>query len=73
MIRSLKNKGSVFSASNPNKEEQRHAEKIKNIERMIIADFKIFIKGVFYGFSKRKSVKSRRVSQSHDQRQSGGG
>ncbi len=27
------------------------------------ADFKNFIKGVFYGFSKRKSVKSRRFSQ----------
>ncbi len=41
MRRSLKNKGSISSASNPNKEEQRHAEKIKNIERVIIADFKI--------------------------------
>ncbi len=39
MMRSLKNKGSVFSASNPNKEEQRHAEKIKNTEWVIIADF----------------------------------
>ncbi len=39
MRRSLKNKGSIFSASNPNKEEQRHAEKIKSIERVIIADF----------------------------------
>ncbi len=39
MMRSLKNKGSIFSASNPNKEKQRHAEKIKNIERVIIADF----------------------------------
>ncbi|GAA7735488.1 hypothetical protein KVL68_06635 [Helicobacter pylori] len=54
MMRSLKNKGSVFSASHHHKEEQRHAEKIKNIERMIIADFKIFYQGVFYGFSKRK-------------------
>ncbi len=32
MMRSLKNKGSIFSTSNPNKEEQRHAEKIKDIE-----------------------------------------
>lgn len=39
MMRSLKNKGSIFSASNHNKEEQRHAEKIKSIERVIIADF----------------------------------
>ncbi|MGL2833198.1 hypothetical protein ACQJ9N_03525 [Helicobacter pylori] len=54
MMRSLKNKGSVFSASHPNKEEQRHAEKIKNIERTIIADFKNFYQGVFYGISKRK-------------------
>ncbi len=27
------------SASHHHKEEQRHAEKIKNIERVIIADF----------------------------------
>ncbi|GAA9303869.1 hypothetical protein TH0274_13120 [Helicobacter pylori] len=73
MMHLLKNKGSVFSALHHNEEEQRHAEKIKNIERMIIADFKIFYQGVFYGFSKRKSVKSRRVGQSHNQRQSGGG
>ncbi|GAA6957450.1 hypothetical protein AOH343_13700 [Helicobacter pylori] len=74
MMRSLKNKGSVFSASNHNKEEQRHAEKIKNIKQLIASGIlKIFIKGVFYGFSKRKSVKSRRVGQSHDKRQSGGG
>ncbi|GAA8930506.1 hypothetical protein SLK231_14770 [Helicobacter pylori] len=39
MMRLLKNKGSVFSASHHHKEEQRHAEKIKDIERMIIADF----------------------------------
>ncbi|MFP6209708.1 hypothetical protein ACLGCU_07405 [Helicobacter pylori] len=56
MMRSLKNKGPVFSASHHNKEEQRHAEKIKtlkNIERPIIAEFKTnFYQGVFYGFSK---------------------
>lgn len=39
MKRSLKNKGSIFSVSNPNNEKQRHAEKIKSIERVIIADF----------------------------------
>ncbi|GAA9671471.1 hypothetical protein HpVH12_13040 [Helicobacter pylori] len=49
-------------------------QKDKNIERPIIAEFKTnFYQGVFYGFSKRESVKSRGVSQSHDQRQSGGG
>ncbi|GAA8125493.1 hypothetical protein HpKG73_15320 [Helicobacter pylori] len=37
-----------------NKEEQRHAEKIKNLKQMVIADFKNFYQGVFYGFSKRK-------------------
>ncbi|GAA7350567.1 hypothetical protein BD0120_12880 [Helicobacter pylori] len=52
MMRLLKNKGSVFSASHHHKEEQRHAEKIKNIKRVIITDFKIFYQGVFYGFSK---------------------
>ncbi len=36
-----------------NKEEQRHAKKIKNIEWAIIAEFKTnFYQGVFYGFSK---------------------
>ncbi len=39
MMRSLKNKGPIFSASHHHKEEQRHAEKIKNIKRTIIADF----------------------------------
>ncbi len=39
MMRSLKNKGSVFSASHHHKEEQRHAEKIKNIERAITSGF----------------------------------
>ncbi len=39
MRRSLKNKGSIFSVSNPNKEEQRHAEKIKNIEQLIASGF----------------------------------
>ncbi|GAA9204779.1 hypothetical protein HpHA72_15040 [Helicobacter pylori] len=39
MMRSLKNKGSVFSVSNPNKEEQRHAEKIKNIKQLIASRF----------------------------------
>ncbi len=48
----LKNKGSVFSALHHNKEKQRHAEKIKNIKRIFIADFKNFYQGVFYGFSK---------------------
>lgn len=55
MMRSLKNKGSISSASNPNKEEQRHAEKIKNTNLVIASGIlKIFIKGVFYGFSKRE-------------------
>ncbi len=36
------------------KEEQRHAEKIKNIKQVIATDFKNFYQGVFYGFSKRK-------------------
>ncbi len=54
MMHSLKNKGSVFSASHHNKEEQRHAEKIKDIKQVIITDFKNFYQGVFYGFSKRK-------------------
>ncbi len=39
MMRSLKNKGSVFGASNHNKEEQRHAEKIKNIKQLIASGF----------------------------------
>ncbi|GAA8666057.1 hypothetical protein HpBT336_13020 [Helicobacter pylori] len=39
MMRSLKNKGSVFSVSNRNKEEQRHAEKIKNIKQLIASRF----------------------------------
>ncbi|GAA9957131.1 hypothetical protein VN0916_15160 [Helicobacter pylori] len=39
MMRSLKNKKSVFSASNPNKEKQRHAEKIKNIKQLIASGF----------------------------------
>lgn len=52
MMRLLKNKRSVFSASHHNKEEQRHAEKIKNIKRIIATDFKNFYQGVFYGFSK---------------------
>ncbi|WP_237015350.1 hypothetical protein [Helicobacter pylori] len=39
MMRSLKNKGSVFSALNHNKEEQRHAEKIKNTKQLIASGF----------------------------------
>ncbi|GAA7688367.1 hypothetical protein MMM7_14090 [Helicobacter pylori] len=35
----LKNEGSVFSASHHNKEEQRHAEKIKDIKWVIATDF----------------------------------
>ncbi len=39
MMHSLKNKGSVFSASHHNKEEQRHAEKIKDIKQVIASGF----------------------------------
>ncbi len=54
MRRSLKNKGSIFERRfKPPQGGTSHAEKIKNIERMIIADFKTnFYQGVFYGFSK---------------------
>ncbi|GAA9337022.1 hypothetical protein TH0460_05560 [Helicobacter pylori] len=52
MMHLLKNKGSVFSALHHNKEEQRHAEKIKNIKQVIATDFKNFYQGVFYGLSK---------------------
>ncbi|GAA8854282.1 hypothetical protein HpRN181_14540 [Helicobacter pylori] len=40
MMRSLKNKGSVFEKrSTPQQGGTSHAEKIKNIEWVIIADF----------------------------------
>ncbi|GAA7332900.1 hypothetical protein [Helicobacter pylori] len=54
MMRSLKNKGAFEKRFTPQQGGTSHAEKIKDIERMIIADFKIFYQGVFYGFSKRK-------------------
>ncbi len=40
MMRSLKNKGAFEKRPPHNKEEQRHAKKIKNIERVIAAEFK---------------------------------
>ncbi|GHR59754.1 hypothetical protein JP0101_10950 [Helicobacter pylori] len=46
--------GNFNQNSNHNKEEQRHAEKIKTLNNWLQADFKNFIKEVFYGFSKRK-------------------
>ncbi|GAA7722056.1 hypothetical protein HpMMM94_08030 [Helicobacter pylori] len=52
MMRSLKIRGRLKSASHHNKEEQRHAEKIKSIKQVIATDFKNFYQGVFYGLSK---------------------
>ncbi|WP_157819543.1 hypothetical protein [Helicobacter pylori] len=54
MMRSLKNKGAFEKRFTPQQGGISHAEKIKDIERTIAADFKIFYQGVFYGFSKRK-------------------
>ncbi len=53
-MRSLKNKGAFEKRFTPQQGGTSHAEKIKDIERTIAADFKIFYQGVFYGFSKRK-------------------
>ncbi len=51
-MRSLKIRGSLKTPT-PQQGGTSHAEKIKNIERTIIADFKTnFYQGVFYGFSK---------------------
>ncbi|WQW55262.1 hypothetical protein KVM78_00285 [Helicobacter pylori] len=49
----LKNKGAFEKCFTPPQGGTSHAEKIKNIERPIIAEFKTnFYQGVFYGFSK---------------------
>ncbi|GAA8254389.1 hypothetical protein HpBT156_14190 [Helicobacter pylori] len=58
----------ILSKLKPPQGGTSHAEKIKNIERVIIADFKnLKLREAKNGFSKPKSVKSRRVSQSHNQ------
>ncbi|WQY53372.1 hypothetical protein KVM40_06920 [Helicobacter pylori] len=53
MMRSLKIRGAFEKRFTPQQGGTSHAKKIKNIERVIIADFKTnFYQGVFYGFSK---------------------
>ncbi|WQX31775.1 hypothetical protein E5P61_06875 [Helicobacter pylori] len=53
MMRSFKNKGAFEKRFTPQQGGTSHAKKIKNIERMVIADFKnLKLQGAKNGFSK---------------------
>ncbi|GAA7663474.1 hypothetical protein HpMMM63_12060 [Helicobacter pylori] len=55
MMRSLKNKGAFEKRFTPQQGGTNHAEKIKNIKRIIATDFKnLKLQGAKNGFSKRK-------------------